>query len=91
MTVPAEPTVDKLSIHGGISTDNVFDGACSNMAIMGSACSERRAIVERKLGEVLRALELFLETVLGLPRGEHTAFFLGETRPFRYWVEAGKL
>jgi len=58
MSIPTESSLDIMPLHGPVPRNNIFDGGGKEMAVMGQARSERRAIVERVSWFVFRQLNL---------------------------------
>ena len=72
--VPSETTFDMMSLHRPVAGDDVLDGGGQQMAVVGSAGSEGRAIVECVWLLLRRQLELSLESIdlleLGVSHGD---------------------
>ena len=80
--VPAEAALDPSAAHGLVARDQVLDVAGQQVAVVGQAVGERRAVVEHELvGAVLARVALLdagPEGVVGLPVGQHPLLDLGE-------------
>lgn len=63
MGVPAETTLDMVSLHRPVTRDNVLDGGCQQMAVVRGTGSEGRAIVESVRLLLRRQFELPLESI----------------------------
>lgn len=82
MTVPSETTRDEVTSLRGIATDDVFDGASSDMAIVRSACGEGRSIVEGVGWKIGSFCKLLFEGVDISPILKYKFFFFGEVESF---------
>lgn len=61
MTVPSEASGHVVAGHALVPRHNVLDGPGKDVAIVGEASGEGRAVVEDVLGQVFGALQLGLE------------------------------
>lgn len=75
--VPAETTLDMVSLHRPVTGNDVLDGGCQQVAVVRGASSERRAIVEGVGLLLRRQFELSLESIdllrLGVSHGDLSA------------------
>ena len=78
VAVPSESPLNVVSRLRSVSADHVFDGARCDVAVVGHSRGERRAIVESVGRKMLRAFELLLEGIDGVPIFESLLFFFGE-------------
>jgi hypothetical protein len=87
--VPAETTLDMVSLHRPVARNDVLDGGCQQMTVMRGAGSEGRAIVE-SVGLLLRRqFELPLESIDLLDLGvSHGGLSMGAGRDERtvHWA-----
>jgi hypothetical protein len=87
--VPAETTLDVVSLHRPVARNDVLDGGCQQMTVMRGAGSEGRAIVE-SVGLLLRRqFELPLESIDLLDLGvSHGGLSMGAGRDERtvHWA-----
>jgi hypothetical protein len=74
VSVPAETTLDMVSLHRPVTGDNVLDGGCQQVTVVRGASSEGRAIVEGVGLLLRRQFELPLESIdllrLGVSHGD---------------------
>jgi hypothetical protein len=61
--VPAETTLDMVSLHRPVTRDDVLDGGSQQVTVVRGAGSEGRAIVERVGLLLRRQFELPLESI----------------------------
>ena len=76
--VPAEAALDVEALHGPVSGDDVLDGGGEQVAVMGEAGREGRAIVESVEGVSLGQLDLRLKGLDLAPSLDGVFLFLGE-------------
>ena len=86
MTIPSESPLDVMACLCGIPTDHVLYGTSGDMAVVGSAGCEGRAVVECIWGKMLSLGQLLFECVNLSPVLEHLLLFFGEIDPFGRWV-----
>lgn len=67
VAIPAEPPGDVVAGHRLVARDDVLDRTGENVAVVGEAGGERRAVVEDVLGEMLGAFELGFEGIDFVP------------------------
>ena len=74
MGVPAETTLDMVSLHRPVTGNDVLDSRCQQVAVVRSAGGEGRTIVEGVGLLLRRQLELSLESIdlleLGVSHGD---------------------
>eukprot|EP00760_Papus_ankaliazontas_P021320 PhM_4_TR18673/c0_g1_i1/m.71141 len=78
VAVPAEATLNVMTLLVGVAAHNVLDRAGEDVAVMGRAGGERRTVVEGVAGSPLALLERRLEGVDLLPVCEDLVLELGE-------------
>ena len=78
VAVPTESTVDIVTGRVSVSGDDILDGTCEEMAIVGKAGSEGRAVVEAEGFPALALLEGCLEGVDGAPVSDDLFLFCGK-------------
>lgn len=76
--VPAEAALDVEALHGPVSGDDVLDGGGQQVAVVGEAGREGRAIVEGVEGVALGQLDLGLKGLDLAPSFDGVFLFLGE-------------
>lgn len=74
VTVPAESSLDVVAGHGGVSCDDVFDGSCSDVAVVWEAGCERGSVVEGEERFSLVEFQLGFQSVDFVPKGENFFF-----------------
>lgn len=67
VTIPAESAGDVMARHRLIARDDVLDCSGENVAVVGEAGGEGRAVIEDVLGEMFGAVELGFEGVDFIP------------------------
>lgn len=78
MAIPAEATGHMMACLVGEAGDGVFDCACEEMAVMGKAGGEGRAVIEREDGAALAEFVGCVESVDVLPVRKHALLCGGE-------------
>ncbi|KAH3671882.1 hypothetical protein OGAPHI_000068 [Ogataea philodendri] len=84
MGIPSKPSFNIVTIHGGISRNNVLGGGSQNVTIMGSSCCKWRTIIKGKLRVSFRQLQRLMKGVDLIPVFQH--FFLLFREGKRLWV-----
>lgn len=83
MAVPAEPSVHKLAVHGGVATHYVFYAARGDVAVMRSPRREGWTVIKSVFGQMRSARKLLLEYILIFPLLEDAFFLLREAGSLR--------
>ncbi len=78
VAVPAETPFDKVSAHGLVARQDVFDGAGEEMAVVGGAGGERRAVVEDVFPGAPAVGDGLLERVVLGPEAEDVLLHFGK-------------
>ena len=76
--IPTEASLHIMALHGPVPRDDVLDRRGEQVAIVGQAGREWRAIVEGVRFLAARELDLRLEGFDGLPAREYGFFFFRE-------------
>ena len=88
VAVPAEPSVHLVAAHGLVTRHDVLDVAGQQVAVVGEAVGERRAVVEDELAVAVPVLDRRLERVVRVPVGERPLLKLGKVRLGGYFGRA---
>lgn len=78
MAIPSEAAGDMPATHGLISSDDILDGTCEDVAIVRLSRGEGRAIIEDILRLGLRALELILKSPDIGPQAQDALLLVGK-------------
>lgn len=84
MAVPPETTRDVVADHSLVAGDDVLDGAGEDVAVVGEAGGEGRAVVEDVFRHGFRPFELILKGLDVFPHLDDLLLLLweGEVLPF---------
>ena len=91
VAVPAEAALDVVAAHGLVAGGDVLDGAGEEVAVVGEAGGEGRAVEEDEGGGAGAVGEGFFEGVVFLPEAEDAFFHLRERELGGYGFEHGGL
>ena len=81
VAVPTESPLAVVARLGGIASHHVFDGACSDVAVVREACGEGWAVVEGVGLPALGKPQLLVEGIDVMPKFERV-FFLARKIKF---------
>lgn len=84
MTIPAEAPLHVEAALVGVPSDDIFDGAGQNVAVVRKTGGERRSVVEGEARPTLGLSQAGLEGVDVLPQRQHPQLFIWEADVLRH-------
>jgi len=81
MAIPTVSALNVMSLHGGITQNDIFNTTSKDVAIMGKASGKRRSIEEHERRTVLAHLQTLLEGIDAPPEFQNSFLFSRKIKP----------